>query len=128
MRTQPRPTRITCGRRNSAAAYYLARPVAFWIIAMYPPAKRAAVSRARAARHPAPVPLQAGETVPPMPRTSAVHWTPRRRRETEETQYAAAAAYERGFGNGYAHAVADVRAAGLRGGPSGPARLSPLTS
>lgn len=84
MLTQPLSRRDMPARPNYAPAYYLGRPAAFWITVMSPSAKRAAVGRAPAARHlvlvPRPALPQAGETIPPTPRLSAVYWTPRPRR------------------------------------------------
>jgi hypothetical protein len=78
MLTQPPWQGGTCARPKSAPAYYQGRPAAFWITLMSPQADRAAAAHARAARPSIPIPRprqpQAGETVPPAPRLSAVRW------------------------------------------------------
>ena len=84
MLTQSLLPRGMRARPNSAPAYYLGRPATFWIAVMGPRRRRTANGHARTTRHPVAVPrpraLQAGETIPPTPRLSAVYWTPRSRR------------------------------------------------
>lgn len=84
MLSQPLSARAMHARPNCAPPYYQGRPAALWITVMSPQTKRTAVGHARAARPPAPVPRprrpQAGETVPPAPRLSAVSRALRSRR------------------------------------------------
>jgi hypothetical protein len=84
MLTQPLLPPAMHARPNYAPAYYQGRPATFWIAVMSPQARRTAAGHAQATRHPAPVPgprpPQVGETIPPAPRLSAVHWPPRLRR------------------------------------------------
>ena len=84
MLTQPPPAPEMHARPNCAPPYYQGRPATLWITIMNPQTKRTAAGRARTTRHPAPVPRprppQAGVTIPPAPRLSAVYRTPRPRR------------------------------------------------
>jgi hypothetical protein len=77
MLTQPLSPRGTCARPNSAPAYYQGRPATFWITRMSAHGDRAA-AHAQAAGPESLIPRQrqpqAGETVPPAPRLSAVRW------------------------------------------------------
>jgi len=78
MPTQPPSPHGIRNRPNGAPAYYQGRPATFWITLMSPQADGAALAHPRAAAPPVRIPRprrpQAGETVPPAPRLSAVRW------------------------------------------------------
>ena len=83
MLTQSLPPREMHARPNLAPAYYQGRPATLWVAVMGLQTRRTADGHARTARHPAAMPPprqpQAGETIPPAPRLSAVHWAMGRR-------------------------------------------------
>lgn len=81
MLTQLPAARDMLARPNCTPPYYQGRPAGLWISVMSPKTRRTSDGRAQATRYPLPVPRprspQAGQTVPPTPRLSAVYWTPR---------------------------------------------------